>query len=208
MSGHDRAYRALLRLYPATFRDDYGEEMTRLFREQLRDARASNGRRAVAGLWTRAIADVLETAPGHHLRKEHRSARADPRWSILGRRSGPTRVTDPVRASSSASRLCGCCSSSRSLHRDSSTRFFSNPPSVAGLPAGIFIIAVAMTLMLAGVWLLRGQSRTSPSSSRSCSSPCLRRPDLRRSGDEPDPGEFGHVGPGPVSFIPRFGRRP
>ena len=32
---------------------------------------------------------------------------------------------------------------------------FSNPPSVAGLPAGIFIIAVAMTLMLAGVWLLR-----------------------------------------------------
>ena len=32
---------------------------------------------------------------------------------------------------------------------------FANPPSVAGLPAGVFIIAVAMTLMLAGVWLLR-----------------------------------------------------
>lgn len=154
MSGHDRAYRALLRLYPATFRDDYGEEMTRLFREQLRDARASNGRRAVVGLWARTIADVLETAPGHHLRKEHP-------------------VPEPIPAGASSS-VVSVRPASRSGGRvllgllplwvliivtlvapGFMDPLFANPPSVAGLPAGVFIIAVAMTLMLAGVLLLR-----------------------------------------------------
>ena len=154
MSGHDRAYRALLRLYPATFRDDYGEEMRRLFGEQLRDARASNGRRAVAGLWTRAIADVLETAPRHHLRKEHRVPEPIP--------AGTSTATIPVRPGPrSGPRVLLGLSPLWALLFFAVTApgffdpFFSNRPSVAGVPAGIFIIAVAMTLMLAGVWLLR-----------------------------------------------------
>ena len=33
-----RAYRALLHLYPASFRGEYGEEMAAIFRQRLRDA--------------------------------------------------------------------------------------------------------------------------------------------------------------------------
>lgn len=154
MTRHVRAYRALLRLYPARFRDDYAEEMARLFGEQVGDARAEGGRTAVVGLWARAIADVLETAPGHHLRKEHHVPEPIP--------AGTSSAIIPVRP--------GLRSGPRVLlgllplwvlliFAVTAPGFmdplFSNPPSVAGLPAGIFIIAVAMTLMLAGVWLLR-----------------------------------------------------
>ena len=44
MIRHARVYSALLRVYPARFRHDYGEEMTRLFGEQVRI-----GRRRPAG---------------------------------------------------------------------------------------------------------------------------------------------------------------
>lgn len=154
MIRHARAYRALLRLYPARFRVDYGEEMSRLFGEQVRDARAAGGRMAVAALWARAIADVLETAPGHHLRKEHH-------------------VPEPIPAGASSA-IVPVAPSSRSGPRvllgfmplwvllifavtapGFMDPLFANPPSVIGLPAGILIVAVAMLLMLAGVWLLR-----------------------------------------------------
>ena len=154
MTRHDRAYRALLRLYPASFRDDYGEEMARLFGEQLRDARAADGQKAVAGLWARAIMDVLETAPRHHLRKEHRVPEPIP--------AGTSPAVVPVRpASRSGPRvLLGLLplwvlltfAVAAPAFMDP---LFANPPAIVGLPAGIFIIAVAMTLMLAGVWLLR-----------------------------------------------------
>ena len=197
MSGHDRAYRALLRLYPATFRDDYGEEMTRLFREQLRDARASNGRRAVAGLWTHAIADVLETAPGHHLRKEHRVPEPIP----AGASSPvvPVPPASPFRCTrlSSGSSLCGCCIIVTLVpHLDFMDPLFANPPSVAGLPAGVFIIAVAMTLMLAGVLLLRRSESdlTTVVAFLFIHDPCAGA-DLRRSGPHPGPDI-----PGPMPF--------
>lgn len=154
MTGHDRAYRTLLRLYPATFRDEYGQEMARLFGEQLRDARAARGPMAVAGLWARAIADVLETAPGHHLRREGHvpepiaagtpsagvpieahSRRAPrivlgllPLWVLIFFALAAPGFMDPM---------------------------FANPPAIAGLPAGVFVLVVAMVLTLAGVLFLR-----------------------------------------------------
>jgi hypothetical protein len=154
MTGHDRAYRALLRLYPATFRDDYGEEMARLFGEQLRDARAARGRHAVAGLWTRAIADVLETAPRHHLRKENRVPEPIP----AGTSSAVVSVRTPSRSGPRV--LLGLLplwvllifALAAPAFLDP---MFANPPAIAGLPAGVLLIVVAITLMLAGVWLLR-----------------------------------------------------
>lgn len=55
-----RAYRALLFLYPAEFRHEYGEEMEDLFAARLK-------REPRLRLWLEALADVALTAPKEHL---------------------------------------------------------------------------------------------------------------------------------------------
>lgn len=55
-----RAYRALLRLYPRRFRDEYGADMALLFADQLRDEPA-------ARVWTRSVIDLALTIPTQHL---------------------------------------------------------------------------------------------------------------------------------------------
>jgi len=52
-------YRLLLRLYPASFRNEYGEEMADLFARRLRDARGPLGRLIV---WMPTIGEVLWNA--------------------------------------------------------------------------------------------------------------------------------------------------
>ena len=52
-------YRALLRCYPAAFRDEYGEQMLLAFTDQLNDAPGSTAR---AAIWTGAACDVLAVA--------------------------------------------------------------------------------------------------------------------------------------------------
>jgi hypothetical protein len=52
---HHSAYRVLLRLYPRSFRDEYGADMTQLFGDRLRD----RGRRA----WIEAGPDLVRTVP-------------------------------------------------------------------------------------------------------------------------------------------------
>jgi putative ABC transport system permease protein len=54
----ERIYRCLLRLYPRDFRDEYGQEMSLLFR-----ARAEQGR---LRLWSQVIGDLLFHAPREH----------------------------------------------------------------------------------------------------------------------------------------------
>ena len=56
-------YRLLLRLYPASFRSEYGEEMCRLFEERRRGTRLT-GRIA---LWVEAVGDAIATAPRIHM---------------------------------------------------------------------------------------------------------------------------------------------
>lgn len=58
--------RWLLRAYPARFRDEYGQEMSRLYTEQPRDA-AENGWRGPPLVVLRVIVDTLRTAPREHL---------------------------------------------------------------------------------------------------------------------------------------------
>lgn len=53
-------YRTLLLLYPAAFREEYGEEMAFVFREQLQDARRKHV------VWLRVARDLLTIAPKEH----------------------------------------------------------------------------------------------------------------------------------------------
>jgi putative ABC transport system permease protein len=54
----ERLYRRLLRLYPRDFRDEYGEEMSLLFRD-----RTSEGS---SRLWPQVLGDLLVHAPKEH----------------------------------------------------------------------------------------------------------------------------------------------
>ena len=57
-------YRWLLRLYPASFRNEYGREMAAVFARERRDTRTALG---MAALWLRVIADTCRYggAPVH-----------------------------------------------------------------------------------------------------------------------------------------------
>jgi hypothetical protein len=54
----ERAYRLLMRAYPADFRAQYEREMTLAFRDQLRDSRAIGLR-----FWAEMVWDVARSAP-------------------------------------------------------------------------------------------------------------------------------------------------
>ena len=59
-----RAYGALLRLLPLSFRSEYGDEMRTIFARRLRDTR---GPLSTASLWADAVADVAACAARVHL---------------------------------------------------------------------------------------------------------------------------------------------
>ena len=69
-------YRALLRLYPAAFRERYSDEMVVLFGDQLRDARSGRGTGGVATTWLRSLVDLVANAMGEHIRKERTVAQS------------------------------------------------------------------------------------------------------------------------------------
>jgi len=56
----ERWYRRLLHLYPRDFRDEFGGEMTRLYRDRRHEERWWS-------LWGSLLLDVLQTAPSEHL---------------------------------------------------------------------------------------------------------------------------------------------
>ena len=69
-----RVYRVLLRLFPASFREEYGDEMAAIVRERRQQAR---GPSAVARLWASIGVDVVASAVGAHadlLRQDTRTA--------------------------------------------------------------------------------------------------------------------------------------
>ncbi len=131
--------------------------MTRVFREQARDAAASGDPLSLASLWARSIIDVAVTAPGHHLRKEQyvpqpvdvpsvgtvpalspRIFRASrtvlallPLWILLFAPIASPSFFDPM---------------------------FESPPGTAGMPAGLMIQAFALLLMALGVAVVRRTS--------------------------------------------------
>ncbi|HET6184036.1 MAG TPA: ABC transporter permease [Acetobacteraceae bacterium] len=56
-------YRALLRCYPAAFREEYGGEMLLVFSRQMREA---GGLRERARIWMEAVHDAVTVAPREH----------------------------------------------------------------------------------------------------------------------------------------------
>jgi predicted permease len=87
MTRAQAAYRALLKIYPAAFREEYGDQMSLMFADQLGEAHRT-GRRAA--LWARAILDACFVAPrehGHVIRQDlayaFRTMRAKPMFTIV-----------------------------------------------------------------------------------------------------------------------------
>jgi putative ABC transport system permease protein len=68
-AGHERVYRALLRLYPAAFRARFAGEMVQLFSDQLRDARSDGAPAGATRTWLRALGDLAVTAASEHARR-------------------------------------------------------------------------------------------------------------------------------------------
>jgi len=61
----ERCYSRLVRLYPTEFRERYGRQMVDFHRDRLREAERAGQR--TAGLWCRAIADVVASAVAEHV---------------------------------------------------------------------------------------------------------------------------------------------
>ena len=61
MGTSERAYRALLRAYPRKLRDEYGEEMARLFRDLCREELEDGGGLSLAALWARTLPELVYT---------------------------------------------------------------------------------------------------------------------------------------------------
>ena len=55
-----RIYSALLSLYPADLRHDFGEEMTQVFLEDLEDSRRVHGFRGAARVWWRSLKELCQ----------------------------------------------------------------------------------------------------------------------------------------------------
>lgn len=71
-----RLYRALLRLYPATFRDRFGDEMVQLLDDQLRDARSAGSTTSTAAAWLRVVGDLIVTSVAERLAGDRGLARS------------------------------------------------------------------------------------------------------------------------------------
>ncbi len=57
-----RIYSAILSLYPADLRHDFGEEMTQVFLEDLEDSRRVHGFRGAARVWWRTLKELCRIA--------------------------------------------------------------------------------------------------------------------------------------------------
>ena len=67
--GAERLYRGILSLYPAAFRQRFGEDMVQLFRDRLRDARSGRASGGALIAWTSLVGDVIVHASLEHLRR-------------------------------------------------------------------------------------------------------------------------------------------
>jgi putative ABC transport system permease protein len=81
----ERIFRRLLRLFPADFRGDYGDDMAATFRDQRRDVLSRGGAIGAAQLWWDTIRGILTTAPREHLDL----LRGDVRYAVRGLRRNP-----------------------------------------------------------------------------------------------------------------------
>jgi MFS family permease len=72
----ERLYGALLRAYPAAFRERFGDEMVQLFGDQLRDARRRGAAGGVVATWLRTLGDLAVTAAAERTRRDRTVAQS------------------------------------------------------------------------------------------------------------------------------------
>jgi hypothetical protein len=79
-----QVYEVLLELYPAKYRQEFGEEMRYVFSELLNDARPQ-GRYAILRLWARTITDTGWSAATQHVmnHKERKSMQKNTNDKIM-----------------------------------------------------------------------------------------------------------------------------
>jgi putative ABC transport system permease protein len=90
MSRSDRIFRRLLRLFPAEFRADFGEDMTETFRDHREAALKTGHIRSGLALWWQTIVGIVRTAPREHVaqlsidvRYALRNLRRHPAFTII-----------------------------------------------------------------------------------------------------------------------------
>ena len=62
----ERVYRTLLVLYPADFRQDYGQHMAQVFRDMCRDIYRQGGAVELINWWAATLFDLLQTVIAEH----------------------------------------------------------------------------------------------------------------------------------------------
>lgn len=153
MSRHVRLYRGLLRIYPASFRAEYADEMTRLFGEQVVDATASGRPLAILRLWAASLVDLMVTAPGHHIGREEPVPRPVDigAGNVVVSRSGLT-VGSRIALGLLPLWLIGFLGITAPGFMEP---IFANPPAILGIPAGIVMVLIALAWMALGVLVLQ-----------------------------------------------------
>lgn len=151
MSRQVSLYRGLQRVYPSAFRDEYGEEMTRLFAEQLADARSTGRASAVPALWMRIVIDLASTAPREHVRRERQMAQQT---------EGPVVEVEPSRHANRVPRIVlgllpiWAFVAHRLMVPAYRDPIFAKPPEMLGLPFGIVALGLAFGVMAIGIAVL------------------------------------------------------
>jgi hypothetical protein len=153
---HERAFRGLIRVYPASFREQYEDQMTGLFVDQVRDARTSGSPLALTRLWAHTLIDLIATAPRQHLREEAPVLQPVESASVSANvaRSPLQRVVAGIAAAPVFLWLALWIVAPGFMDP-----VFANPPAMLGLPAGVVIIAFAEVLALIG-WLVARRAPT------------------------------------------------
>lgn len=65
-----RLYGLLLKLYPKSYRQEFGKEMQYVFSESLKDAYTENGEPGVISLWGRTVIDAGKSLVMEHLENQ------------------------------------------------------------------------------------------------------------------------------------------
>ena len=77
----ERAFRALLHLYPRSFRDRFMEEMLDFFQARRDEQRHRFGARGLARLWLHLVADIAINAPLQHVRALRSTSARELPWA-------------------------------------------------------------------------------------------------------------------------------